>query len=520
MAVNTSKSVVRRNLTGALVALAVAGYSTQTIAQSQRPTPVQTLAASHDALANAPFSGDFPTNDSAELLRDELYFQRAVQVYLWSLPAINMFAMKEGSEKIYGAGYNVLPVWKDRLNAKTQVTTPNSDCLYAMGYVNLAKDGPIVVEVPPQNQGIFDDFYQRPLSGPTIGGKTYTGDFGYAGPDGGKGGKYLIVPWNYKGSAPKGYYLYRSRTNNVFVFYRGFFTDPKDLKPANALIAGTRIYPYGKKESATPMQFPNGSATPADLLFPHDGTYFDMLARFVDQETVDPADMDWRGMMAAIGIEKGKPFQPTARQRELLDKAAKTAFKMSKVEIWNGLVDQPEAKYYPDRQWVNVFAGQNPLFQASGTFTNLVQRDAYFTTAYATSPGMVVDFVEKGAKYPSTWRDADGQFLEGGRSYHLHLPRDIPAANFWSVTVYDSINASGLQNGQPLPSLNSMDKPVQNADGSYDLYFGPNAPAGKERNWVRTVPEKGYFIILRLYSPKEAFFKKTWKPDDVKRIAQ
>jgi hypothetical protein len=86
--------------------------------------------------------------------------------------------------------------------------------------------------------------------------------------------------------------------------------------------------------------------------------------------------------------------------------------------------------------------------------------------------------------------------------------------------VYDSINASGLQNGQPLPSLNSMDKPVQNTDGSYDLYFGPNAPAGKERNWVRTVPGKGYFIILRLYSPKDAFFKKTWKPDDVKRMTQ
>ncbi|MGF6771062.1 hypothetical protein P3T18_003541 [Paraburkholderia sp. GAS199] len=515
-----SPSVASRHFAGALIALAVASYCAQAFPQSQQPTPMQTLAASHDALANAPFSGDFPTHESAELLRDELYFQRAVQVYLWSLPAINMFAMKEGSEKIYGAGYNVLPVWKERLNAQTQVTTPNSDCLYAMAYVNIAKDGPIVVEVPPQNQGILDDFYQRPLSGPTIGGKTYTGDLGFAGPDGGKGGKYLIVPWNYKGAAPKGYYLYRSRTNNVFVFYRGFFTDPKDLKPANALIAGTRIYPYGKKESAEPMRFPDGSATPADMLFPHDGSYFDMLARFVDQETVDPADMDWRGMMAAIGIEKGKPFQPTARQRELLDKAAKTAFGMSKVEIYNGLVDQPEAKYYPDRQWVNVFAGQNPLFQASKSFTNLAQRDAYFTTAYATSPGMVVDLVEKGAKYPSTWRDADGNFLEGGNSYQLHLPPDIPAANFWSVTVYDSITASGLQNGQPLPSLNSMDKPVQNADGTYDLYFGPSAPAGKERNWVRTVPGKGYFIILRLYSPKEAFFKKTWKPDDLKRITQ
>src|ERR1700761_3016821 len=322
------------------------------------PISAQAQSSRYDELANAPFKGDFPSAEAADLLTDELYFQRAVQVYLWSLPAVNMWAMKEGSEKTYGAGYNVLPVWKERLNAKTKVTTPNSDCLYAMAYVNIAKDGPIVVEVPPNNQGILDDFYQRPLTGPTIDGKAFTGDFGFAGPDGGKGGKYLIVPWNYKGPEPKGFYVYRSRTNNVFVFYRGFFTDPKDLKGANALIAGTRIYPYDKRDSATAMKFPDGSATPADMLFPVDGSYFDMLARFVADETVDPMDMDWRGMMAAIGLQKGKAFEPTAHQRELLDKAAKTAFKMSKLEIWDGLRSQPGWQYYPDRQWGNVFAGQ------------------------------------------------------------------------------------------------------------------------------------------------------------------
>jgi len=477
-----------------------------------------TQATGRDAFANAEFKGDFPTKEAAEVLDDELYYQRATQVYLWALPAINIYAMKEGSEKTYGAGYNVLPVWKERLNAKTKVTTPNSDCLYAMGYVNLAKDGPIVVEVPPKNQGIFDDFYQRPLTGPKIGDHQFIGDFGFAGPDGGKGGKYLLAPWDYKGAVPAGAYLFRSRTNNVLVFFRGFFTDPKNLAPANALIAGTKIYPLGKGKTALPMQFPDGSTTLAYMLFPHDGSYFDMLKRFVDVETVDPADMDWRGMMAAIGIQKDKSFEPNAHQRELLDKAAKTAFKMSKVEIWNGLLNQPGGKYYPDRQWENVFAGQNPMFQASGTFTNLVQRDAYFTSAYATSPGMVVDMVEKGAKYPSAWRDSDGNFLEGGNTYQLHLPPNVPAANFWSVTVYDPITASGVENGQPLPSLNSMDKPVANADGSYDLYFAPKAPTGKEHNWVATPPGKGFFVILRLYSPKKEFFEQSWKPDDVKKI--
>lgn len=508
-----------RLLAGAITVLftGMTAYAANTSAQSAL---AQTLEASRDALASAPFAGDFPTAESAKALSEELYFQRAVQVYLWSLPAVNLYAMKEGSEKTYGAGYNVLPVWKQRLNAKTKVTTPNSDCLYAMGYVNLAKDGPIVVEVPPNTQGILDDFFQRPLTGPTIAGKAYSGDFGFVGPDGGKGGKYLIVPWNYDRPIPKGHYVYRSRTDNVLVFFRVFFSDPKDLKPANDLVAAARIYPYGKRESATPMKFPNGSTEPADMLFAHDGAYFDMLARFVEQERVDPADMDWRGMMAAIGIQKGKPFQPTPRQRALLDKAARTAFKMSKTEIWDGLSTQPGGRYYSDRQWENVFAGQNPQFQASGTFTNLIQRNAYFTTAYAASPGMVVDMVEKGAKYPSTWRDSDGNYLQGGATYQLHLPPNVPAANFWSVTVYDPITASGLDNGQPLPSLNSMDKPAPNADGSFDLFFGPKSPPGKEANWVQTVPDKGYFIILRLYSPKKAFFDQTWKPDDVKRISQ
>jgi len=129
----------------------------------------------------------------------------------------------------------------------------------------------------------------------------------------------------------------------------------------------------------------------------------------------------------------------------------------------------------------------------------------------------VKNLVEMGAKYPVTFRDKDGNFLDGGHSYSLHVPPNIPAKNFWSATVYDATTASGLDNGRPFPSLNQMDKPVVNADGSLDLYFGPTAPAGKEKNWLRTVPGKGYFVIFRLYSPEQAFFDQTWKPDDIVR---
>ena len=503
----------RRHITRIAVAAAVLVLSGMSLAQESR----------YDVLVNAPFDKDYPTAATTRLLRDELVFQRAVQAYLWSLPAINLWAMKEGSEKVFGGGYNILPTWKERIRASTQVTTPNSDVVYAMGYLDLKKDGPLVVEAPAGVQGIFDDFFQRPLVGPTIDGKTWVGDVGLAGPDKGKGGTYVLLPPDYKGeppkgSVPKGAFVYRSRTNNVFLFWRTFFTDPKDLTKPNAQIAATRIYPLGQKAGAKPMEFPNANQKPADLLFPRDGAYFDMLSRFIDSEYVDPADLDMRGFLHTIGIEKGKPFSPSPETRALLDRAGKSAFKISKVVIAELLPQEPGGKYYPDRQWVNVFAGEDTSFQSARTYTNLEQRSAYFTSAYSASPGMVKNIVNAGAKYPVTSRDKDGNYLDGGQSYKLHLPPNIPAKNFWSATVYDATTASGLDNGQDHPSLNMMDKPAQNADGSLDLYFGPAAPAGKDKNWLRTVPGKGYFVILRLYSPEKAFFDGTWKPNDLEKV--
>lgn len=439
----------------ALAALAL-GLSGAAIAQSSR----------YDALANAAFEKDYPTPETSRMLQEELLFQRATQAYLWALPAINIWAMKEGSEKVFGGGYNVLPVWKERIKASTQVTTPNSDVVYAMGYLDLKKDGPIVVEAPAGVQGILDDFFQRPLVGPTTEGRTWTGDVGLAGPDKGKGGTYVLLPPDYKGeppkgSLPKGAFVYRSRTYNVFLFWRTFFTDPKDLSKPNAQIAATRIYPLGQKASARPMQFPDANGKPADLLFPRDASYFDMMSRFIDSEYVDPSDLDMRGFLHTIGIEKGKPFSPSPEMRSLLERAAQTGFKISKVVIADMVVKEPGGKYYADRQWVNVFAGEDTSFQSSRTYTNFEQRSGYFTSAYSASPGMVKNIVNAGAKYPVTSRDKDGNFLDGGQSYTLHLPPNIPAKNFWSATVYDGTTASGLDNGQSHPSLNQMDKPVR-----------------------------------------------------------
>ncbi len=130
---------------------------------------------------------------------------------------------------------------------------------------------------------------------------------------------------------------------------------------------------------------------------------------------------------------------------------------------------------------------------------------------------MAVNMANVGAKYPAAFVDADGDYLNGGQTYKLYVPKDVPVALFWSVTVYDPITASGLENGQPFPSLNEMDKPVQNSDGTFDIYFGPNSP-GEGKNWLATVPGKGWFTLFRLYGPKQAFFDKTWKLPDIEKV--
>ena len=365
-----------------------------------------------------------------------------------------------------------------------------------------------MIEVPPGLQGILDDFWQRPIcSEGEINGKVWCGDVGLPGPDQGKGGKYLVLPPDYKGTPPSGYFTLRSRTYGVFVFWRGFFQDPKQLTEPVRVIEQTRIYPLGKEAGAKPMQFPNASATPANMLYPQDGSAFDMLARFIENEYVDPRDFEMRGVLAALGIEKGKSFAPDAKMRTLLDLGAKTATRMGHTIIYNGV------KYYPDRQWLNGFPGGRPDF-IGDTANQIDFRSAFFTYAYSTSPGMAVEMENVGAKYPNAFRDSNGDFLFGGNSYRMTLPKDVPASLFWSVTVYDPLTGSGLDNGQPFPSLNTMDKPVMNADGSTDIYIGPNSP-GPGKNWMKTIPEKGFFVILRLYGPKKAFFDQSWKPGDI-----
>jgi len=485
--------------------------------------PARAQPARFDALAAAPFAGNRPTAETAATLLDELLFQRATQAYLWALPLLSTLGMKLGSERAFGAGYDVLPVWKRRLDARTLVTTPNSDVLYAMGYADLGRDGPLVFEAPPRMQGILMDAWQRPI--PVDGGRFF-GDVGFAGPDGGEGGRMLLLPPGHAVPVPAGHHVYRSGTNLVFVFLRAFYDDPNDLAPAVRLMERSRIAPLAGP--ARPMRFPDASGVPVDMLPLRDGRAFDALKALVDDEGTNLADADGLGALAAIGIARGRPFAPDAHARAILDRAARTGYRASRVIGFLEEVGGRSYRMYPDRRWLNPFpevTAANPvgpvdlnwMWSAAGR-RDLDARIWYFTNYYAVSPGMISTRPGTGAMYPIAFTDGEGRALSGANSYRLRLPPDVPAALFWSLTLYEAENGSGLANGRPFPSLGSRDNPARNADGSTDLFIGPREPQGRGANWLPTPPERGWFAVFRLYGPTERALDRSWRPGDIERV--
>ena len=473
-------------------------------------------------LANLPMKENRPTAETARTLKEELVFQRASQTYLWALPLLNTMGMRDGFAKSYSPTYNTMAIWQKRLDAKTLITTPNSDLIYGMVFLNLADTGPIVFEVPPKLQGILLDMWQRPI--PVDGGE-FAGDVGLPGPDGGKGGKFLILPPGYDGEVPADHYVYRSGTNNVFVFLRSFYQSLDNIAPATEVLKQSVLYPLGKQDSAAKMQFFDASGKRHNMLPRTDVEAFRQLKYLVETEGANLADPDWLGMLAGLSIVKGKPFEPDARTKKILSDAAKTAYKTSRVI---GLHAHPGLRVYKDRQWVNPInnvtakwpdsVNDLSVISREGGYRDLDARVWFFTDYYSISPGMVSMTPGKGAFYMIGFNDKDGKALTGARSYKVTLPDNIPAELFWSVTLYEAENASGLANGQAFPSLGKLNHPKQSADGSTTLYLGPKAPKGHEENWLATVPGRGFFAILRLYAPSQPALDGSWVPGDIERI--
>ncbi|WP_442504177.1 DUF1254 domain-containing protein [Marinivivus vitaminiproducens] len=446
----------------------------------------------------------------AEALLDELYYQRAVHAYFTMQPALNVIGMRDGSEAEFGAGYNVLPIWKDRMDSRAWVPTPNADVIYSMSYLDLKETGPLVIAAPPNVIGMFTDFFQRTIT-----------DVGALGPDRARGGLYLLLPPGYDGEVPNGYFTFTSQTYNVFLFFRTIMTrgaNGPDPAPAVALAERTRIYPLTVSEKdVKPMAFPNGSGRRINMMYPVDNTYWTKLKAFVDYEPVSAIAPELRGVLASIGIVKGQPFEPTEKQQELLRRAVETAPRMIMALRQTGRPDGRN-RYYEDRQYENVWGGATAEWLQE-SYRDVNQRATYFQVAYSSAPAMVMRTLDAGSKYPTALRDADGDFLDGSNAYRLRLPPNPPARLFWAVTAYNITDGTMPEAAQILPSINAFNAVETNPDGSIDLWFGPRKPAdAPESNWIQTVEGRNFLATVRLYGTGAAFFDQTWKPDDLVKV--
>lgn len=285
------------------------------------PAIAQDAPAALPPLATQINEGNWLAEEEAQDLLSEMFYQRAVYAYMTMLPALNVIGMRDGSEAEFGAGYNVLPIWKDRMDSRTWVPTPNADVIYSMSYLDLKETGPLVVKAPPNVIGMFTDFFQRTIT-----------DVGAIGPDRARGGLYLLLPPGYQGEVPKGYFSFESSTYNVFLFFRTIMAqgDGKpDPAPAVATAETTRVYPLWEQEKDIPaMEFPNASGVRVNMMYPTDFDYWTKLKDFVDYEPVEAITPELRGVLATIGIVKGEPFEPNDWQRVALEEALVNAPRM------------------------------------------------------------------------------------------------------------------------------------------------------------------------------------------------
>ena len=451
---------------------------------------------------------DYLTTESQELLSDELFFQRAIQVYHLALPAVGGAGIFYEQDKV-GASAGDILYWSDFMNSEIELLTGNTSVLYFLSLQDLS-DGPIVVQMPEGNlQGHADNIYQQVIT-----------DWGIVGPNEGKEAHFLFLPPNYDGelSAPfdgetENYFVMQSDTLQFLAMGRVFVNAP-DMATAEELLLKVNIYPLSEINNSPQVEFFDVAGESLKLSHPTTEGFWEFLHEVYSKETiVRPEDKNLIGLMHAIGIVPGEPFEPDTHSKDILDKAAVVADLMARNIAYDSPVKEPFL-YWPGKNWELAFMTKNPRFEDENGVTQIEQRLSFTYQAITTADAMVLELVGKGSKYIGTYRDSDDNFLIGSNLYHLNIPADVPALNFWSMVVYDAETRSMINNGlQPLPGIRSLvaDTLIQNEDGSYDVYFGPEAPEGYENNWVKTNEGDGFFVYMRLYSPTEAYYDKSWQ---------
>ncbi len=477
-------------------------------ALAQTPETVETR------IGKLTFERGYPTEETTRKAFDEMDYQRAVQAYLWAYPVVSFESIRIGSKRDLGADLNDFLIADNYADPKVVWLTANDTTIYSLTNVDLGKSGPFVIEIPPGAiVGILDDFWQRSLT-----------DLGLPGPDGPNGGKFLLLPPGYNGDAPQtGYHVLQGTMNNYNVMIRGIVqNNDKDAAVAN--VRKVKAYPLSESANPKPNKFISMSGKDSNTIPPTGLEYWERLSAVINNNPVHERDLFFMGMLKPLGIEKGKPFKPDARQRKILEEAARIGDAMGRVmlfdgpdrfrQVGEGLGTEP----FPGTKWHWVFQ-VNPV-QKTDTYGQIDERLHYTYGAIYTTPALGVMKAGPGGNYMQAFKDKDGNRFVGGKLYRLRVPANVPAQQFWSLTLYDTATRAMIKNTGNDSARSGLDKLTTNADGSVDLYFGPagSAPKGLEANWIETFAGKGFYPMFRIYYPKAHLFDGTWQLPDVEVV--
>jgi hypothetical protein len=449
------------------------------------------------------FFDGVPTEETAAKAYDQIDFSRGIEVFLNGIPGASLVAFRAGSRAV-GSVDGVVGIFQDLMDSKSLFLTANTESIYYATWIDL-KDGPIVVESPPNVLGVVNDFWFR-----------YVTDLGNAGPDRGKGGKYLILPPDHEGAVPEGYFAFKSPTYGNLVLGRGFLKDGSTKTAVESIEQYMRVYPLSEAGSPHEAKFVELSGREMNTVHANDFTFYEELNQIVQEEPEDSYGPDMMGLFNAIGLVKGQPFAPDDRMKKILTDAVAVGNAVARsIDFRNRAA---EAKIYPDRHWNTPFIGGSYQWLTKGGARNFDARTMFFYAATVNTPAMAVAMPGIGSQYASSNLDSDGQAFDGAWTYRLRVPAHVPVKDFWSVVLYDTQTRSMLQTDQQFPSFSSQTHPQPNADGSVDIYFSPTRPANAP-NWVQTIPGKSWFTIFRLYGPLQPWFDKTWKLPDIEKAS-
>jgi hypothetical protein len=471
------------------------------------PESITTPDRVETSIGTFEFFDGVPTKKSTEMAYDFLDKVNAYKALLSTIPTVSINELRRGQAAIGAKTCNQICIFDTLMDSKGLVLTGNTSTMYALGFLDLEKDGPTVIELPPGMLGVLNDM-----------GFLHMTDLGAAGPDKGKGGKYLVLPPGYEGQTPDGYFVVQSKTYNVWNFMRGYLD--KGVKAASDNIRNNlKVYPLNRAANPPAMEFINVSGKEMNTILPTDYTFFERINEVVQKEPEGFLDLEVLGLLRSIGIVKGQPFNPDARMKEILADAAAIAEATARSITYYPRVAGQYAWGDKGGTWVVPFADHDSSWIENGA--RKIENQIYYhyncivvTPAMAAAPGP-----GKGSEYVFASLDSKKRILEGSRNYKMSLPPDVPVADFWAITLYDTQTRSQLQTDQQFPTLDTYTKGLKkNKDGSYTIYFGPQAPAGKESNWLQTVPGKSFFVCLRMYGPTEPWIEGKWRPSDVQLV--